>query len=242
MASALMKVGGEVALQVVQSASIVLGLPFSILSLFIMQCILLFCKKAAETEERDLQFTRGRDFTTPLYGGIFNIVEYVFSLGQVHPDRVQKGMHLPSQMHVAEFLRGTFLPYWSLYQSLSVVYPNDTRLNILSILTYTVLQYIYIGILAVLPLFPELRGLAWAFFVLSATFLAYLRNSFREHYDIGGDWLRDFMACLVLWPQVLMQMRELTIEEEYMATRTSSLSDEEGPESSSLRQDDHYDV
>lgn len=39
----------------------------------------------------------------PIFGGIFNVMEYIVSLGQVHDSRKEKGMDLPTKKQLLEF-------------------------------------------------------------------------------------------------------------------------------------------
>jgi hypothetical protein len=210
VASALLKAGGTSALQAVQAVSIIMGLPLNMLALYAMQCIYHFCRKSTTTDNRDLDFHHdSQDFQTPIYGGVFNVMEYMFSLGQVHPKRISKGMNLPTAFHLKESLKGAILPFRSLLQTLQYMYPQHTKRNSFCILLYTMLLIAWVVLFSYNN--RDLDGLAWAFFAMAGTFLAFIRNEFRQCYGLRSNAVGDLVSSVFFWPQVLMQMREETL-------------------------------
>jgi BCCT, betaine/carnitine/choline family transporter len=220
VASALLKAGGPEALKAVQAISIIISLPFNILALYAMQSIYMFCVKAeadkgdGQNQDRDpdLDFGSGeREFATPVYGGVFNLVEYIVSLGRVHKDRIEHGMDKPSLFHLIEFVKGLLVPCWPMYQSLQVVYPRRRCENVLCCLVHSVLYYSWIGLQCARN--SDIKGLALCLFVLTGVMLTLLRSSFRARYGLRSNVVGDMVSCTLLWPQVLMQFREVTLKE-----------------------------
>merc|ERR1712232_272899 len=97
VATALLVAGGSDALKGLQAISIVFGLPLCALLFLMCGSIVYMCSHAEAHENSDeLPDPHARGWEMPIFGGIFNIFEFIFSLGCVHKERVEKGMHLPS--------------------------------------------------------------------------------------------------------------------------------------------------
>jgi BCCT, betaine/carnitine/choline family transporter len=78
LTTVLISAGGAEALYAMQAASIVCGLPVAIAMCYLVQSITLFCRAACKNdEETDFQFAPQPEFATPVYGGIFNVVEQI---------------------------------------------------------------------------------------------------------------------------------------------------------------------
>jgi hypothetical protein len=204
----LIKAGGTQALQAAQSASIIIGLPLNILALYAMQCVYLFCKKVQGSETHGcLQFHgEQRGFVTPIYGGMFNVIEYIFSLGKVHESRVRHGMDLPSVFQLQEFVKAVFLPFWPLYQVLHRCKSRRMYQNVLIVMLYSLLQVLWIGMLPWRH--HEMFGLVLFFFILAGVVLAVIRYNFRLQYDLRSNLVGDLVSSTIFWPQVIVQMRE----------------------------------
>jgi hypothetical protein len=228
-ASSLIKAGGVGALQAVQSASIVIGLPLNILSLYAMQSVYVFCKQADGAQDKySLDFHDGcREFKTPIYGGIFNIIECVLGCGRVHRHRALLGMDLPSRFHVIEFVKGLLLPFWSLFQVLHSIRPHDMIRNIAFVLLHTVFQLAWIFLLIWHK--RGLSRLALFFFAMSGIVLAFKRHSIRHQYNLRSNLVADIVSSAFFWPQVLVQLREETMSpmEQQKTDSTTPNSDEE---------------
>jgi choline/glycine/proline betaine transport protein len=89
LVTTLLSSGGPVALKAIEAAIIVCSLPVAILLCFLIQSITLFCRAADtasshELAESDYQFPNQLEFGMPVYGGIFSVLEYIFSLGAVN--------------------------------------------------------------------------------------------------------------------------------------------------------------
>jgi hypothetical protein len=146
-----------------------------------------------------------------VYGGIFNSMEYLVSLGKVHPDRVSLEMHQPTQFQVVEFLKGIFVPFVSIYEILSFTYPENPKTNIVTVVCYTLFYCGWISLLAASSAYPGLRGWATVSFFVAGGTLASLRSGFRSRYNIRSNPVADVLTGMLLWPQVITQMRLQTL-------------------------------
>ena len=209
VATALLGAGGSDALNALQAASIIAGLPFVIFLIFIVQSISVMCERAEASESRTFKHPEQSEFSMPVYGGIFNVCEYICSFGKVHPDRVQKGMDLPTRSQVWEFLRGIVVPFWSLFQVLSEVYPKNRPNNLLAAGIYGLLYVTWIVLFILSAPFPGIVGWAWTTFFCTGCLLTTIRLGFRGRYNVRGNFLLgDVLASTFMWPQVLVQMRQ----------------------------------
>lgn len=212
LATALLTAGGSDALSALQAGSIVAGLPFCLWLCYLMPCIYLFCQKAEESESMVYTFPDQNEFSVPVYGGVFNIMETIFSLGDVNQHRIDRKMDKPTSLHVTEFLKGVFVPSISLYQVLSETYPSNGFLNMLVTGLYTVFYYLWIALFASIGTANGLVGVGWTFFFIAGFTLGAVRGGFREHHNIRSNIVGDYLSSLFFWPQVLTQMRQHCVD------------------------------
>jgi BCCT, betaine/carnitine/choline family transporter len=208
LGQAILSAGGVNALRAVQAASILCGLPFAVVLCFMMQSIHLLCR-AAENPERAPTYpvSSQPEFDMPIYGGVFNAVEYIASLGRVNQARVDLGMDKPSRRHVVEFGKGLVAPFVSLHQILASTYPETPVSNGAAVASYTICYLGWIALLGASSTYPEFRGLGWTLFVVCGGVLCLIRAGFRAKYNLRSNGLADVIASAFLWPQVLTQMR-----------------------------------
>ena len=209
LSTALLSTGGATALKAVQAMSILCGLPYIILMIFMVQSTLLLCRAAdREPENDEYKFPDQAEFVIPVYGGIFNSIEYISALGNVKKERVELGIDRPTKKHVVEFVKGLLVPSISLFQILAILYPRNRNLNFGISLLYALQYYGWITLFSIPGSYYGYRVLSSILFVSCGAILGALRNKFRCHYiDIRSNFMADFCAGLLLWPQVLSQMR-----------------------------------
>jgi hypothetical protein len=213
VATALLSAGGSSALQGVQAASIVAGLPFNFLLCYLLESIWVFAKQAAEDPDNmEFKLSSQAEFTMPVYGGIFNMFEWAASAGNVNPKRVERGMHLPTHFQVVEFVKALFFPFVSLYQVLSAAYPKNKKRNMLAAAAYGLFFITWVALFIAYGTYTSLLGWAWTMMFCGAVLLASIRNGFRERYNLRSNILGDFIASCFVWPQVLTQMRLHCVE------------------------------
>jgi BCCT, betaine/carnitine/choline family transporter len=208
LTSVLLSAGGADALYAVQAASIVCGLPVAIIMCYLIQTITLFCRAADGThEEGDYQFPIQPEFETPIYGGVFNVLEYAASWGKVNQHRVDLGMHEATKFHVAEFVKGLCFPAVPLNQVLASTYPENPKTNFAAVACYTLCYFGWIILSFVSTARPGFAAVAWTLFVLSGIILAMIRAGFRTRHNLRSNVVADFVAAWFFWPQVFVQMR-----------------------------------
>jgi hypothetical protein len=88
--------GGNDLLVAIQAASIIFALPVAILLCFLVQYVTLFCQATVDSEIDDYKFPTQPEFSMPLYGGIFNVMEYLVSFGRVNPARTELALPMLS--------------------------------------------------------------------------------------------------------------------------------------------------
>ena len=212
LATSLLAAGGSKALGAVQAASIIGGLPFSFMLLYIMQSIYQLGMHAVENPDSyeftiaDSQKNSQREFTFPIYGGIFNTVEWVFSGGDVNPKRKALHMDNVSRVQLMEFAKAIFVPFLPLSHILKAAYPKNSKTNTLSVMTYTTLYYAWIVMFAAYGANAGLLPVAWSLFFATGTLLTTMRAGLRTRYRIRSNVVGDFISSLFFWPQVLSQM------------------------------------
>jgi hypothetical protein len=210
--------GGSEALQGVQAAAIVCGLPFQVMLCYLLESIWVFIQHAEDPDVMEFIPSSQPEFTMPVYGGIFNLFEFLASAGSVNNKRVERGMHLPTKFQAVEFFKAIFLPFISLYQILSATYPKNKVTNVFTSVIYGVFFVTWFALFATLGANAALKAWGWITFLCTGIILGAIRNSFRGRYDLRSNILGDFMASCFVWPQVLTQMRlhckELSLHED----------------------------
>jgi BCCT, betaine/carnitine/choline family transporter len=208
LATTLLSSGGAEAVGVLQAAMIVCGLPCAVLLFYIMQSITLFCQSTVISGKvKDYTFPEQPEFSFPVYGGMYNCFEYMASLGKVNVARVDLGMHQPSKQQVKEFFKGLFVPFVSLHQVLAANYPSNVKINAAVGAAYALLYVGWIILLFASRSRDELRGLVWTLFFAAGGMLAFIRQGFRNRYNLRSNYVGDVLASAFFWPQVLSQMR-----------------------------------
>lgn len=217
VATALLSAGGAQALGAVQSASIIGGLPFCVMLLWMMQSIYKLGQYSLDNPdsyEYPEAWSPGhkRDFSMPIYGGVFNSIEWVFSLGSVDPLRKDIGMGSPSAFQTTEFFKALFVPFLPLYSILSKAYPKNKKMNLFTTLVFSMFFYTWIGLFAAYGAVTGLIPMGWAMFFCSGVLLCAIRAGFRSRYGIRSNVVADWIASTFIWPQVLVQMHLACID------------------------------
>jgi BCCT, betaine/carnitine/choline family transporter len=208
LATALISSGGADALQAVQAASVLCGLPFAFVMCYMMQSILLLCKAVDCAEKFETySFPSQPEFNVPIYGGVFNIFEYVASLGKVNKARTDRGMDKPSKLQIIEFCKGLIVPFVSLHQTLTWTYPKNPSTNGVVVACYTLCYFGWISLLTASRRHAEFSGLGWTLLAACGCILSSIRWGFRARYKIRSNVFADVVSSTLIWPQVLAQMR-----------------------------------
>jgi len=115
-------------------------------------------------------------------------------------------MDLPVKNSVAQFFKAIFVPFLSMHHILSVTYPRNKFMNMLTTGTYTVFFYTALAVLFASPSNSSLVGFGWSFFLSAGILLGVVRNGFRDRFNLHSTIMADFFASSFLWPQVFAQM------------------------------------
>jgi Cys-rich protein (TIGR01571 family) len=209
LATALLSLQGTSAIDAVKSGLIVGALPLGILMCLLLQTVSLFCNAANNCSHgTDYKFPDQPEFEMPVYGGVLNSFELLFSLGKVNAARAHLGMHSPTKFQCIEFVKGLFIPFVSLNQVLSSTYPENPRTNTMVVGCYTVGYICWIFVFLSSLSHRHLSGLAMTIYLMTGGMLGLIRMGFRTRYNLRSNYVADWMTSTFLWPQVLAQMRQ----------------------------------
>jgi hypothetical protein len=201
--------GGSNSLYAIQSASVVCGLPVAVLLCFFIQSVTLFCEAAVRQGDAvaDYTFPTQLEFGMPVYGGVFNTMEYIVSLGRVNTARSEAGMDRATYAQTIEFGKGLLVPFVSLHKTLLASYPQNPKTNTILVVLYSCCYFGWIILCLASISLPGLRGMALTLFFITGFILGTLRRGFRHTHRIRSNAVADYLASLIVWPQVLAQMR-----------------------------------
>jgi len=209
VATALLVAGGSQALGALQAASIVFALPFNLLLFLMMFCIVKMCQISEELDKTGTHIHKLPDphqnvFAMPVFGGCFNIFEYLISGGQVHPDRVARGMHLPTFYMVQETFLALLLPMVSLWRIFGHLGYSMASKVILT-LTYGVCFAAMVALFFCGFINKGFVAIAFTIFFSNACILTNARAHVREKFNLDGNPIGDFAFSSWMYPQVLAQ-------------------------------------
>ncbi|CAJ1939141.1 unnamed protein product [Cylindrotheca closterium] len=216
-ASALLVSGGQSALRALQAASILSGLPFTFFLMLMCLTIVSMCKLAEENDKEgtDLSleedYHRKRTFTMPIFGGIFNIFERVFSFGMTNEKR--SSIATINGSDISGFFVAILFPFIPLNNIYGMARPKSSNAigNKVMVFFYTIFYYLTVGLFCSIGQSPAFRGIGWSTMALAALILCSIRMTVRDNNKIEGNVIADFVCSMFLWPQVLVQMeKELT--------------------------------
>jgi BCCT, betaine/carnitine/choline family transporter len=239
LATALLVSGGSDGLRALQAASILTGLPFTFFLVFMCVGSYKMLVLAEKNEKEGTDLTLKEDYQThkvfkmPVFGGVFNIFEYLFSLGiPVHPER-KLAMPFPTGTDFSNFWIALFVPFVPYFTLVNAVYPKpgSKKSNLLLTATYAVFHFMWIALFICMSISPGFEAIAWTVFMLNACILTHLRSSIREMYRIEGNLFHDILMSAFMWPQVLSQ---LSVE---MANRDNHMDEDAAPAEATAKDD-----
>lgn len=208
VATALLNAGGRNGLAAVQAASIIAGLPFTLFLAYCMQSMYEFCDQAQHDDQEFFEFGHRKEFKVPVYGGIFNALEYAFSGGSVHPERVEIGIDRPLRVHVVECVKGLLVPYVPLWEITNKIYPaaNQKITNVLTCGLYAAMYYAWIALFISVVEIESMRAWGWTAFFINGVLLCSIKFDYRARKGIHGNVIGDFFSSFFIFPQVLAQL------------------------------------
>lgn len=179
-ATALLYVGGNEALNALQTVSIASGVPYTIMLCFM--CVALW--RAVKVEAGDLD-PNGPQFTT----GLLDVLS------------------TPTVESVCKVIISIFAPWYSMGTAAGMVEKQNgrmwTHMLIMALPFYACISMLVLERLYVFS------GICYVGWTLLFGFFAYatgVRNSIREKYEINGNVAEDFFAVMVLYPFAAYQM------------------------------------
>ena len=184
VATALLVAGGTKALRALQAASILSGLPFTLFLCFMCISIHRMCHLAENNEKNDElktlkeEYHEQRRFKTPVFGGVFNVFEHVFSFGNPHPVRAEV-MPLPSKKQVNDFFVALIVPFVPLYRvySLFSSKPENKKGNLIATTIYAGGFIMWVAMFSWMGGSSRgLRGFAWLMMFFNGCILSSLRG------------------------------------------------------------------
>jgi len=195
VAIVLMKVGGSNALGALRALSIIAGLPFTFVMCYM--CTALWRALKADASPNVVY----EPFKMPLYAGIFDALETVFSCGKAP---------LPAAECVVAFFKGMFVPPLGLYKALRAIsaHKNGSVVQDVILAVGCALSFYAFVLFHILGLADNggFAGIAWAAYILFVVIVAYVRHVMRLIHNIEGNGAEDFFAVLMFFPQVLAQL------------------------------------
>merc|ERR1712050_381146 len=220
VAIALLQAGGPQSLKALQAVSIIAGLPFTVILMFM--CTALW--RALKIDQGDMAPKDSRtDWSLPLYGGIFDMLEVPLSMGR-------SGM--PRVTAIQDFCIGLVAPpllLWRAMRGLAAKQgqskaASSTTQDVMMVVICTLLYLAFwlFHILTWADVNHGMNGLGWAALVFFAGVVGVVRNSVRTVYHIEGSGIEDFFASLFIWPQVLAQLAEQVTEVSFSSFLSSA--------------------
>ena len=184
-------------LSTIQAVSICAALPYTFALNFMCTALIRACNAAIE-EQAFLSMRKG--FST----SIVDIFENFSSADEACTTKV-----MPSKERWKLLLRNIFYPYTSLYTAGLELYGPSTLVHVCWF--GTSLYYLWILLLCLTPLNAGTHTLAWISFIFYAALLTSMRYQVRKKWKIIGNLIEDFVASMLFFPFVLVQL-QLEIE------------------------------
>jgi len=183
-ATALLVAGGADSLGALQTASIVSGLPYTIILCF--YTVALWRALAMEAGDLDP------------YGNDFRV-------GLVDPFATMQ----PKLWWC--WFKNIFICPLTVYSALVKHKINKGTALSLAI-TAAVSFIVWIALMIVIIEVEGIYALAWVFYLVFATVVTYARHTVREHHNINGNPIEDFFASMIMFPSVACQLETVTME------------------------------
>ena len=119
----------------------------------------------------------------PIFGGIFNIMEFIVSFGKVHKGL---GIEFPTSQHTRGFIKNLFLPFISLRSIYSTMDLKGKHKKIYLALTaaYTACFFAWIALFVCGVINYGFIAFGWTAFFLNACILTSLRMDVRSSWHV----------------------------------------------------------
>ena len=203
-------------LKALQAASICCGLPFTFLLCFMMPALwygLRDMKLEKEFVSTNGKTKRPKHFKTPIYGGVFDSFEWLFSFGH-------KGIDFPSVKVFGSFFLGFVFPFVKVFNILGLMDKRKIAMKAcgradLNQYMYTFASlFCWVSFVALVFVDTNVANntgfwsIAWALFACNAIFIAVIRMEIRARLGLAGNAAEDFFSALCFHANTLHQMEE----------------------------------
>lgn len=189
------KLGNEKSvLQALQAASICTGLPYTMLLCFLMPAIW----RGFDLDNREANGYK--TFKTPIYGGIFDTVEFLISLGKCPLPVAQ----------IKQFFISGFFPFLTVY---SIAGKTNNKIagskDMYAVMMSAVVFALFISWIVLLAISTdEMWAIGWVMYISMAFVIGNLRREVREGQSINGNFAEDIFGSIFMYPNVLVQVAE----------------------------------
>merc|ERR1712129_508517 len=201
LAMALLIAGGADALKALRSVSIVSGVPLTIFCCFI--CLSVW--RVLQYDQGILTGTEYEAWAMPVFGGVFEYVDFGFSLG---------ASGLPKESHCTGVLASTFAPPAVMFMTYRDLLEKDggRSLGVSEFVALGLATIAWLGFLAsIIAQIADpkigMAGFIFFFYGGFATILVAQRTQVRALYNIEGGGIRDCLAAFFCYPQAVRQLR-----------------------------------
>ncbi|GBG27520.1 Hypothetical Protein FCC1311_037432 [Hondaea fermentalgiana] len=231
VATALLSAGKSEALGALQAASIVAGLPFTVL----LCTSMIGLHRFLVMHDNPTSYYSYNDFKMHFGGGVFNAFDLALSCGGHFKSQTRVHAIVPSAEVLWETLRALILPGWSTWIVMSRLYHKPSA-KVTNIMLSALVQAFFIGWVALFASSVAQEGItafAWLCFFMNAFILGALRGAVRARYNIMGNFGEDVGAGLVAYYQLLtqavVQTEGLDSDDDSASSLPGSVSDDSGP-------------
>lgn len=184
------------ALRTAQGLCIIASIPNMImLNIACANLLYSFRRESADYEEE-------KHFRMPIFGGVLDAFEYLFSLGEMDPRRGAPGS--PSRIVWSTFCISLFAPFYAVYR-INAREPFKKRFFLAAFTGLT-----WLGCILCLAL--QSNAIAFMFYVWFTFVVASMRLLTRHAQNIRGNLIEDVFASFILYPQVLSQVHFQHVE------------------------------
>lgn len=217
---------GGGATKALRAMSIAVGLPFTIVLCYMTVSLYRMIKidEKKSDDDKDTQ-EKSYNWAMPIYGGLFDGLEYFFSFGGLIGGTPKSFMDY-LKIDVVQFFTG-LAPFVHVYQVLTKLDENGKNKFETFALTFVVFGLWVTWWVGLIIEEHSDHGGWFAFansmFVLLAIIQTIIRGRVRERHGIEGNILEDFCACYIFFfnvgPQNWKQMQQDPIEMPTTGTR-----------------------
>lgn len=194
LAICLLWAGGRDALKGLQAVSIISGVPMTVFVCFV--CMSLWVTLKCEKGE----FFAGQfvNWAMPLYGGMFDYLEFAFSFGKAP---------LPNVKHIPGFLVSMLFPpvviFFTCKKTASMSAASKIAMPVFSVILWLLFLFGCVG--RYIDKNIGLQGVEFFAYCGFVVCVMAVRTEVRSLYNIEGGGGRDFLAAFFAYPQAVWQ-------------------------------------